>query len=240
MSIKSVFTALFLSMTSLCLNAQISGSQPESKPHIDVTGTAEMEVVPDQIYVSICIKERYEGRDKITVESQEEKLKAALKELNIPLENFTLSDANADYVKVKLGKKDVIAKKDYNLKLSDATQLGKVFEQLEKLQITEAYISKVDHSKMDEFRKETRKKAVKAAQEKAEYMLLALFPAQQPGKPLIVEEVPYADYNNYNLRNSYTSNFSYSESSYDKGSDEIGFKKLTIKATVFIRFEIKQ
>lgn len=242
MKIKSILAAFFLSIASFCLNAQHSGAHSESKPHVDVTGTYEMEVVPDEIYVAIIVRERYEGRDKISIESQEEKLKAAIKELGIALENLSLSDANADYVKVKLAKKDVLTKKDYVLKLSDATQLGKVFEQLEKLQINDAYVSKLNHSKMDEFRKEVRKKAVVAAEDKARYMLIAL--GQQLGKPLIVEEIPIST-TNYNYRASnthYYSNVRFldGDSDSDSKSDEISFKKITIKASVFARFEIKQ
>jgi uncharacterized protein len=240
MKVKSTFITVLL-LVSLCLNAQQSGIHPESKPHIDVTGTAEMEVVPDEIFVTICIKERFEGRDKLTIESQEEKFKSALKELSIPLENFSLSDANADYIRVKLGKKDVVAKKDYLLKLSDATQLGKVFEQLDKLNLNEAYISKLSHTKIEQFRKEIRAKAVEVAEDKAKYLLIAIH--QQLGKPLIIEEVPaYDEYNtnNYN-RSGYTSNFSYGKfSPSDESEGETSFRKLKLKASVFARFEIKQ
>ena len=49
-------------------------SQEHSPPHIDVTGTAEMEVVPDEIYIAISIHERTEGREVLTVEQQESNL----------------------------------------------------------------------------------------------------------------------------------------------------------------------
>lgn len=55
--------------------------EQEEKPHIDVVGTAVKEIVPDEIYLSIIIKERYEGKEKIDVESQEIQLKNSLKEM---------------------------------------------------------------------------------------------------------------------------------------------------------------
>ncbi|MFT4683229.1 MAG: hypothetical protein ACI87M_000727 [Yoonia sp.] len=37
-------------------------------PHIEVTGKAERLILPDEIYLSIIIKEREIGRDQITTE----------------------------------------------------------------------------------------------------------------------------------------------------------------------------
>ena len=43
--------------------------------YIDVTGTAEKEVVLDEIYITITLTERYEGRDKVDVNEQEKAVK---------------------------------------------------------------------------------------------------------------------------------------------------------------------
>ena len=72
---RPIFTALLVA-AAIYSGAQQPAHYPENKAHIDVTGTAETEVVPDEIYVAIVIRERYEGREKISIESQEEKLKA--------------------------------------------------------------------------------------------------------------------------------------------------------------------
>lgn len=97
----------------------------------------------------------------MTIEEQEAKLKTAIKSLGIDLANLNLSDANADYVKIRWQKKDVLTKKDYTLKVSTATSVGQVFLELQKLEITEAYISKVNHSKMDSLRKEIEFQKIK-------------------------------------------------------------------------------
>jgi len=96
----------------------------------------------------------------VTIEEQEEKLKAAVKSLGIDLTNFYLSDANADCVKIRWQKKDVLTKKDYTLKVSNATSVGQVFQELEKLEITDASISKVSHSKIDSLGKEVRNSTI--------------------------------------------------------------------------------
>lgn len=215
----------------------------EEKPFIEVNGVAEQEIIPDQIYISIIIREKYENKEKITIESQEEKLKTLLKEINIPTSNLYLSDANADYVKVKFRTKDVLTKKDYTLKLSSATSVGQVFQQLEKLEINDANVSKVSHSKIDSLRKEIRIVAIKAAKNKADYLLNAI--GEQTGKPLIVRENSNGNLEyNYN-RTSNTRVTSYQNTRFlddsDKISDdeEIQFQKIKIQSSIYVKFLIK-
>lgn len=49
-----------------------------------------MDIIPDEIYIRITIKERYENKEKLTIEMQEEKLKTALKEIGIDIKNLSL------------------------------------------------------------------------------------------------------------------------------------------------------
>jgi nicotinamide mononucleotide adenylyltransferase len=146
----------------------------EQKPYIELTGRAEKKIVPDEIYLSITIKERESGRDKITVEQQEKDLRQALTDLNIPLELLTVADAQADYIRVKWTKKDVISQSEYELKLSTAQQVADVFEKLDEMKIDNAFISKVSHSKIKEYRKEVEIQAIKNAKSKADYLLAAI------------------------------------------------------------------
>ena len=118
--------------------------------------------------------ERIENKVKITIAEQETKLKTELTNLNIPLTDLSLSDANANYVKVKWTKKDVMAQSEYILKVGDATTVGSVFEKLDELKIHDANIDRVSHSKMEEYRKEVKIMAIKAAKEKAEALAARL------------------------------------------------------------------
>jgi uncharacterized protein YggE len=143
-------------------------------PHIEVTGKAERIIVPDEIYLSITIKERESGRDQITIEQQESDVKAALTRLNIPLESLTISDATADYVRVKWNRKDVVSQSEYELKLVEAQQLADVMEQLDSLKIKNAFLSRVSHSEIETMTKEVEIEAIQNAKEKADYLLEAV------------------------------------------------------------------
>jgi uncharacterized protein YggE len=218
---------------------QTNAINTNEPPFIEVNGTAEKEVIPDEIYIDIIIREKMVNREKVTIEAQEEILKNAVKALGINLANLYLSDANADYVKVRWQKKEVLTKKDYTLRVSNATTVGQVFMELEKLEITDAYISKVNHSKMDSLRKEVKILAIKAAKDKADYLLTAI--GEQTGKPLIIREEDILTNQGYSnvSRGVSTENAGYYERNKDKDGNEIQFQKIKIKASIYVKFSIK-
>ncbi len=214
----------------------------EQKPHIEVTGYAEKKIVPDEIYLSITIKERESGRDRITVEQQEMDIRQALNHLNIPLELLTVADAKADYIRVKWTKKDVISQSEYELKLSTAQQVADVFEKLDEMKIDNAFISKVSHSKIKEYRKEVEIEAIENAKAKADYLLAAI--GQETGTALIINE------RNSNTSNYYidgiqvrgarsSSGIMYEAPSQDKLKGTIDFRKIKLETTIYVKFEIK-
>ncbi|MHA3786679.1 SIMPL domain-containing protein [Flavobacterium hauense] len=183
---KLLFTLmLFATMHG---NAQVANDK--EVPYIEVTGTAEKEVVPDIIYISITLSDKIEGKSTYTLDDQEQKLKQALKNLNIDLSNLSLSGANSDVIMKRQKEKGIAQRKDYMLKVSTAAQVNQVFEALYNNNIKEASIARVDHSQITALRKEVRISAIKAAKEKAVYLLEAI--GEQPAKPLIIREENYS------------------------------------------------
>ncbi len=230
---------------AFCFMFQFNYSQSlilkeENIPFIEVTGTAEKEIIPDEIYISIAIRERYVNKEKVSIETQEEKLKNAIKSIGINLNNLSLSDANADYVKIRWQKKDVLTKKDYTLKVTSAAMVGQVFLELEKLEITDAFVSKVNHSKMDSLRKEVKISAITAAKTKADYLLQAI--GEQTGKPLIIKENESLGNHLSNTRGVVLEKnyiFSNERLSSDDDNKEIEFQKIKIQTSIFVKFAIK-
>lgn len=240
--IKQLLAMAFL-LTTILTFGQTNTTKTEEQSYIEVTGTAEKEVVPDEIYIGIIIREKYVNKVKVTIEEQEEKLKNTVKSIGIDLTNLYLSDANADYVKIRWQKKDVLTKKDYTLKVSDATTIGQVFQELEKLEITDAFISRVSHSKLDSLRKEVKIMAIKAAKDKADYLLAAI--GEQTGKPLIVKEneiLPTRQLASVNVRGSRSESSEYFIDGVkvrDKEDNEIQFQKIKIQTSIYVKFLIK-
>ena len=191
---KKLYTLLFMSLSFLAF------SQEQFPSFIDVTGTAEMEVIPDEIYVAISIKERNEGREPLTVDEQEQQLKEALVRLGIGLDKLSLSGANSDYIYIKWKKKRAISRTDYRLKLSTADEVVEVFEALDELKIKSGRIVKVSHSKIKDYEKDIRIQAIKDAKARADYLLNAI--GQSRGKALEVYEDSNMPIRPFNTRNS--------------------------------------
>lgn len=231
---------LFISLSFVALSLFSAKAQnPESsKPFIEVTGTAETEVVPDEIYINITLMERMDGKEKITIDKQEADLKKNLKEIGIDLANLSLNSANADYGKVRKSEKDVLVNKSYTLKVGGTDLLAKVYERLDKINAYDAYISRYTHSKLVDLQKENRIKAIKASKEKVDYLLAAL--SQQAGKPLQISEMDnYVEQGNFMPRPMMKSvqMLSNERASEDSGA-EMSFKKIKIRSSFLVKYEI--
>tara|TARA_B110000211_G_scaffold229507_1_gene287373 strand:+ start:616 stop:1314 length:699 start_codon:yes stop_codon:yes gene_type:complete len=230
MRIKKTMIALAVFFTTLS-NAQTVTEQP----YIEVSGKSQMIVMPDQIIVSIVLKEK----KVTTTEQQLEALKAELLRLNIPISNLSLTHSNADYIRVKFRKRDLINKANYNLVLKNAKEVNEVFEMLDVIDVFKARITEVTHSKIVKFQKEMRISAVKASRDKADYLLKEL--DAKRGLPLVVrEEFPNSNYNLNNYRSNSVKNPQVIHSKISSTGGEIGFRKIKITAQVYVKFLIKE
>lgn len=224
-----------LILTGYSLYAQTQPATDE-KPFVEVTGTAELEIVPDEILVDIVIQEHLD-KDKLTVEMQEDKLKTALGTIGIDLKNLSLSAASASYIRMRWKGKDVLSRKNYRLKLSDAVTVSRLFEQLDKLNIDNAYISAMNHSKMDSLRKEVNIKAIRAAKDKADYMLTAI--GSKTGKPFSVQEREYMNPETLNRFREKHANYSFKEDMLTKSEEDVQLKTIKVQSAVFVKFQIQ-
>ncbi|MFA6059710.1 MAG: SIMPL domain-containing protein [Taibaiella sp.] len=241
MKLIKILIAVVVLFTSYTMNGQVLPLN-EEKPFIEVTGTASLEIAPNEIYVDIIIEERYDGKEKLPVDMQEQKLKAVLEGLHVDLKNLSLSAANAEYVNVKKVGKDVLTKKNFKLKLTDALTVGKLFEQLDKIDLDNAYISMMNHSKMDSLKREIRIKAIKAAKEKADYLLAAI--DAKRGQPLLVQEKDYVVIDPYTLnsraRTAHVENELYKDDGVIiKVKENVQLKMLKVESAIFVKFAIK-
>ncbi len=154
-----------------------SAQQTEAYPsYIQVYGSAEMELTPDQIYLSITINER-DSKGKITVEQQQREMIAALKKLGIDIEKqLTMVDLSSAFFK----RNTSLATAQYRLELHDAATVARAWQALDKLGISQVSVEKMTHSKMEQYRVEVRQEAIRAARRKAVELAEAI--DQQVGK----------------------------------------------------------
>jgi len=202
-------------------------------PFIEVTGTATKEIEPDQFFVSITLSEKSIDNRKYSIENQEEKLGQILKALNIDADKLTLSDLNSQIIKDKKGEIGFKQSKEFILLLRTSSEVSKLFAALFEANIKQADVIKTSHTNIVAFSKEVRINAVKAAKEKAEYLLEAV--GNKIGEPIdIVEQGSDSgrDFNYY--RGNVTLNREMSETI---SSSE--FKKIVISFSYRVKYSIK-
>jgi uncharacterized protein YggE len=235
---KHFLLIAFLLMVKIC------PAQTETnalKPFIEVTGTARLEIVPDEIFINIGISERMDGKTRISVDEQETKLKELMKAEGIDTKNLYVAHANAAYVKTRR-EKGVVTSASYTLKVSNAAKVAKVFECVEKLDIQEAYVAQARHSKLDSLKKATRINAMKAAKDKADYLLAPI--GESTGKAVVVREntIGYGDDDFRPFRGNVYQTHNYlanDSASWSTESEEIQFEKIVIEESVYVKFLIK-
>lgn len=136
-------------------------------PYIELYGSADTLVTPNEIYISILVAEA-DVKNKISLEEQERKMVTSLKSLGINTEkDLTTSDMQSNFRYYVLKQKDVMKTKSYTLKVGDAVLATRVFMKLEELGIANANLERVGHSDMIKLKNVCRTNAVKNAYDKA-------------------------------------------------------------------------
>jgi uncharacterized protein YggE len=227
---KKIIFSLFLVI--LCSHL---GAQVQEPPYIEIQARAEKEVVPDQIYVMIALFEIQDGRKSIKLAEQESKLKSIVKSLGLPLSNLSLYNAQANYGNINMwGKKEVIDRKYYSLKVSNAETIGKLYEELNKIYVNEAYIYKSEYSQKDSLLQDLRIEAMRKAKNQANVMTRAI--GSKVGKPLIIREqqeyYPVAYENAMMTKGLYETEDAVSSNL----SESMEYKPLKISLSVYVKF----
>jgi len=170
---------LILAMTVLFFTT--AHAQTVANPYpktITVTGSAEMEIVPDEIYVMVDLKE-YEkkGSGKVPIDKIRQDFLVAVRSLGLPDSAVSVAaydGYNNPWLRKKNKKNELYASITYQVKLRNTTQIDQLVDKLDDKATNNFYIARTSHSKLAEFRKNLKMQAVKAAKEKAGYLAEAI------------------------------------------------------------------
>ncbi|KXH79118.1 SIMPL domain-containing protein [Chryseobacterium kwangjuense] len=155
-----------------------TNAQEVKKNAIEVTGIAEMEVEPDEIIFSIGIK----ADNKNDLADNEKKLMETLKNDGVKNEDIKFKSMYQN-VYAKSGK----FTKNYQFKASTKANISKIFEDLNQKWVSNLSIAEVKNTKITDFRKTVKINALKAAKEKADYLLESM--GKKTGAPLEIVEI---------------------------------------------------
>ena len=221
--------------------AAVGIAQSDNKPQprvIEVRGSAEKLVTPNEFTFKIALNERYEKKEKITLEDQEKRLREELKKIGVDAQNdLTVFDLSSRFAYRKR-QKDELASRDYRLKLNDLEKIGKLQEIADDLGVARLELIEATHSNLPALRKETKIEAMKAAKAKAEYLLGAI--GDKVGKTLFVEEKAEQDESMPLNGRSFTSNEVVARGAYSPPPEPaLQFTQIKLRYEVFARFEIE-
>lgn len=165
-------------LIGLFLIGGLINAQETKKNFIEVTGVAEMEVEPDEILFNIGIK----GDNKNQLADNEKQLFEILKNNGVKNEDIKFKSMYQNiYSKTK------IFTKNLQFKVTKKTDMGNLFENLNQKWITSINIAEIKNTKIADYRKTVKINALKAAKEKADYLLESM--AKRTGNPLEIVEI---------------------------------------------------
>lgn len=201
---------------------------------IEVTGTAEQEVTPDIIYVSISLQEYINGKNKITIDQLEGQLENAVKAAGIAKEDFTINNISAynnTYQKKK--NPDFLASKQYSIKFHDLDKFNQILSQVDPKGVQSTNINSYDYSKINDLKRDLKIKALLNAKEKATYLLNSI--GDKTGDAISITE---ADNSNYPVPRAVMYKSMAMNASSTPVESDIDFKKIKLSFQVNAVFEI--
>lgn len=188
-----LFSALLTSAVSLSTIAQTTLVQQPPQRKIEVAGYSEMEIIPDELYFNISLREYYNDeknqKDKVNISTLEKQLVKAVTDAGLPKESLSITSLGGyqNYVDKKKKPATFLEAKQYELKIDRPDKLDVILSKVESRGIQYANIGRVDHSKKEEFKKQVKINALKDAKAKAGYLVAAV--DQVLGPVLEIREV---------------------------------------------------
>ncbi|MEP0133537.1 MAG: SIMPL domain-containing protein [Eudoraea sp.] len=223
---------LFLIISSLTSYGQSKNFIDQ--PYLETTARVDTLVIPDRIYLSILITEA-DTKGKTSVEKLENKMADKLKTLGIDIEKqLTLTDLGSNFKKYFLRKVDVQKDKEYSLLVYDAVTAGRVIMGLESIGISNLNLTKTEYSSLEKLKIDLRKRAVGAAKNQAEAMVLPL--DQKLGHALFISDL------NTGVQYRMEERMVRVQMSKEADEDqpiEIEFEKIKVESTVNVKFAIQ-
>jgi len=233
---KKLLTLAFVALLSVSAMAQ----QVDLRKKISVSGSAETEVTPDIIYISISLKEYLKdgnSKKKVDITELENQLYTAVQKAGLDKESLTINNLSSFTITTEKKKNpDYLASKQYRLKVSDLNKWNAIIGAIDPKGIAYTNIDSYDYSKIETLKRELKIKALQAAREKASYLVEAL--GDKLGSVIDIQEInnevyPQAMYRNVMMKASFDG------AAENAPAPEIDFKKIKLNYVMNTVFEIK-
>jgi uncharacterized protein YggE len=235
----SVITVLF-SKSIFAQTAVLANPYPKT---ITVNGSAEMEVVPDEIFVNITLKEyQKKGESKKNLDMIKEQFFKATRSIGIPdslITIFSYTGYTNYYDRKKKKNPDMLATITYQVKFKSSNLMDDLVDKLDDDATQGFYIAKTSHSKITEYRKELKMRAIIAAKEKAGYLAGAI--NENVGDAVTINEPAEYNFSDQVYSNSLGAQYKSVEGKFagDAEMPDVDFKKIKLRFEVTVVFALK-
>ncbi|HZY81882.1 MAG TPA: SIMPL domain-containing protein [Cyclobacteriaceae bacterium] len=224
-------TILILLLASVSLTTIAQTDHPN---YIEVRGHAVVKVVPDLIYLRIQISEKQ--KYQVDLDAKEKQMLERLKSIGINLEkDLVVKDLASNFQSRAFSSDNIVISKAFLLCTHDAKTANKVISELEKLEISNVIVDHLDHTNLEEFKKECNINAMVAAKSKADYMTQAI--EQSVGRALYINEVTTLPKGANESAN--TIFYGEKKTSAYWNDSVLDFDEIKLECAVFARFELK-
>ena len=217
----------------------ISAQEDNNSRYIEVTGSSETEIIPDEIHFMITIKEYWQEefekkskpedyQTKVPVNEIEHNLMSALKQAGIAPSDIQTKEVG-DYWRER--GKDFLISKTFDIKLQNPDQINRIIQTVNTKGIQSMNIGELKNKDLQEYCKQGKIEALKAARQKADYLVAAM--GQKLGNVLRIVEPEERSFS-YFQPQSAMSNVAIP--SYDSNPEN--FRTIKLRYQMTARFEI--
>lgn len=213
------------------------GAQTEENRYIEVIGTSEMEIVPDEIHYIIEIKEYFEEefdgvskplnyKTKVRLPQIEEQLRKMLSNIGIAEKAVRAQEVGEYWRKQR---NEFLVAKELDITLKDFRKIDEIVKNIDTKGVNSMRIGTLKNKNITTYRQQAKVMALQAAHEKAALLVEAL--GKKLGSVIRIVE-PQEGINQYS-----SSHVSNAYSSHAQSFD--AFRTIKLNYSMIVRFEIE-
>jgi uncharacterized protein len=234
---REIIALLIICLLPRSIFGQIGEKNFIDQNYIEVIGKSEMEIAPDKIFIKVNINEK-DTKNKSSVADLEKSMMSTLKAIGIDVtKDLIVKDISSNFKSYLFSKNEILLSKEYQILVRDGKTASQVFIGLERIGISNVSIEKLDNSKIEQYRKEVKISAIKAAKDKAESLSKAI--DQNIGRAIYIQELMSMANQFSNSNNIVIRGYGSVPNNTIESEPDIDFEKIKIESSVLCRFELK-
>ncbi len=186
-----------LILVLVCLVGSFTLSAQAEQRFIEVTGSAESSIAPDQIELEIILREYYQsnnGKQKKDLAEVVDLFMNTLKKHGIQEDQLVIGDRQFSWYWWWSYRHENLMRRKFRLRLNADADLMGFIKDMDQQWVQNMSIAQSTHSEIQRLRKEIKIAAIKAAKEKANYLLESI--DEELGRVISVIEIPNSTTNN--------------------------------------------